>query len=82
MIEQRGLVAANPYFGINQACIIGAGSFMVVAVIGPSLKANSKMMFLPDSFADWTTPSISIHWPSSAPASNCVRFTLGAIVDK
>jgi len=55
---------------------------MVVAVIGPSLKANSKMMFLPDSFADWTTPSISIHWPSSAPASNCVRFTLGAIVDK
>ena len=51
---------------------------MVLAVMAPSLKARSKLMFFPDSRTACTTPSTSTHWPSSAPLSNSVKLSLGA----
>ena len=51
---------------------------MVLAVMAPSLKARSKLMFFPDSRTACTMPSTSTHWPSSAPVSNSVKLSLGA----
>ena len=34
---------------------------------------------MPDCDTEWTTPSTSIHCPSSAPVSNCVRLLRGGL---
>ena len=56
------------------------GSFTAVAAIRPSPSASFKTALPSCSETERTTPSISIHCPSSAPASRRVRFTRGASV--